>query len=64
MNIKNYIVAAVLSTFSLAVFSESAVVVGAGLAGLSAAYELEQRGYDVTVLEARDRLGGRITNRR
>jgi monoamine oxidase len=36
------------------------VVVGAGLAGLAAAYELRQRGWDVTVLEARDRVGGRV----
>ena len=42
------------------VFADDAIVVGAGLAGLTAAYELEQRGYDVTVLEARDRVGGRI----
>ncbi len=34
-------------------------VVGAGMAGLSLAWELEQRGMAVTVLEAQDRLGGR-----
>ncbi|WZH51215.1 MAG: NAD(P)/FAD-dependent oxidoreductase [Nocardioides alkalitolerans] len=35
------------------------VVVGGGFAGLTAARELSQRGHGVTVLEARDRLGGR-----
>lgn len=37
-----------------------AIVVGAGLAGLSAAHELERDGVDVTVLEASDRVGGRV----
>src|SRR5262249_3707058 len=35
------------------------VVLGAGVAGLSAAYELGKAGYACTVLEARDRVGGR-----
>ena len=38
----------------------SVVVLGAGLSGLSSAYELSKLGYDVTVIEARDRVGGRI----
>ena len=35
------------------------VVLGGGIAGLVAAYELRALGYDCTVLEARDRPGGR-----
>jgi monoamine oxidase len=36
------------------------VVIGAGLAGLSAAYTLREAGLDVLVLEARHRVGGRV----
>jgi cation diffusion facilitator CzcD-associated flavoprotein CzcO len=36
------------------------VVIGAGLAGLAAANELQSQGQDVVVVEARDRIGGRI----
>jgi monoamine oxidase len=36
------------------------VVVGAGLAGLTVALRLEQSGHTVIVLEARDRVGGRV----
>jgi monoamine oxidase len=35
------------------------VVLGAGVAGLCAAYELEKAGYEVEVIEARERPGGR-----
>jgi monoamine oxidase len=35
------------------------VILGAGVAGLSAAYELGKAGYDCIILEARDRVGGR-----
>jgi monoamine oxidase len=36
------------------------VVIGAGAAGLAAALQLHEQGEDVVVLEARDRIGGRI----
>ena|SRR2546425_12984645 len=35
-------------------------IIGAGMAGLSAARDLARVGLDVVVLEARDRVGGRI----
>lgn len=38
------------------------VVVGAGIAGLSAARALEAAGFAVVVVEARDRVGGRVWN--
>ncbi len=37
-----------------------ALVIGAGIAGLSAAYHLKRAGIEATVLEARDRIGGRV----
>lgn len=39
---------------------QKVIVMGAGLAGLAAAYELTSSGHDVTVLEARSRPGGRV----
>ncbi|RJP41951.1 MAG: FAD-dependent oxidoreductase [Phycisphaerales bacterium] len=35
-------------------------IVGAGFAGLACAFELKNAGYDVTVIEARPRVGGRV----
>jgi monoamine oxidase len=40
------------------------VVVGAGLAGLAAADELRRGGAEVVVVEARDRVGGRVFSQR
>lgn len=39
---------------------KSCVIIGAGLAGLSAAYKLKRAGWAVTVLEGRNRVGGRV----
>ena len=38
----------------------SVLIIGAGLVGLTAARELERRGCNITVFEARERVGGRV----
>ena len=43
--------------------TRKAVVIGAGLGGLSAALELSRRGYDVTVLERHATPGGKAASR-
>ncbi|HEX5071259.1 MAG TPA: NAD(P)/FAD-dependent oxidoreductase [Vicinamibacterales bacterium] len=40
------------------------LIAGAGMAGLSAARELEDRGMRATIIEARDRVGGRVVTLR
>src|SRR6187455_2783059 len=36
------------------------IVIGAGMAGLTAAYELQRAGHEPTILEAQERVGGRV----
>jgi len=44
------------------VTNKTVTVIGAGLAGLSAAYDLHRAGWKVAVLEARGRVGGRVVS--
>ena len=44
--------------------NKSIIIIGAGLAGLAAAYELKKSGVDAIVLEARNRVGGRVFSMR
>ena len=39
---------------------KSCIIIGAGFAGLAAAYKLKNANWNVTILEARDRIGGRV----
>ena len=48
------------NSFSEKQSSNKVVVIGAGIAGLTAAYRLQQQGIDVELYEARSRVGGRI----
>ncbi len=43
---------------------KTAVVIGAGFAGLAAALRLQNAGWQVTLLEARNRIGGRVFSHR
>ena len=40
--------------------SNRVIIVGAGIGGLAAGYGLQKRGYEVEILEASDRPGGRM----
>lgn len=48
------------SPLTQAIKPRNIIIIGAGLAGLSAGQALEQQGHKVTILEARERIGGRI----
>src|SRR5216110_2331224 len=55
-------IAALPKSGRAAVRSANVIVVGAGLAGLTAAREIVRAGRSVMVLEARNRVGGRVLN--
>ena len=52
------------STFNNSTDEKRIIVIGAGLAGLSCAYELDQAGYNVLLIEASSRPGGRVNTYR
>src|ERR1044072_2900021 len=56
----NVSVASGRGNFTLQGAPKSVVILGGGLAGLAAAYELKKAGHTVTILEARKQPGGRV----
>lgn len=52
--------ASALARYRPSMGAKRIVVVGGGFSGLACAYELKAAGYDVSVIEARDRVGGRV----
>ncbi len=55
-----FILLIIASSFYLSYSQSQAIVIGAGVSGLSAATTLKKHGFKVTVLEARNRIGGRV----
>lgn len=52
---------AIPSSFSInKIIKPKIIIIGAGFAGLAAAYRLKQKGCEVILLEARNRAGGRV----
>ena len=70
MNRKNFLKTSTIATAGLLLpiavvasgqkTKKKVIVLGAGLAGLTAAWELMQAGHEVIVIEARNRSGGRV----
>ncbi|MDR5839390.1 NAD(P)/FAD-dependent oxidoreductase [Caballeronia sp. LZ034LL] len=53
-----------MQTIDLSLSSQRVAVIGAGIAGLTAAYRLKEAGASVTVFDAQDVVGGRMGDRR
>src|ERR1044072_2776621 len=56
----NVSVASGRGNFTLQGAPKSVVILGGGLAGLAAGYELKKAGHTITILEARKQPGGRV----
>lgn len=68
MNIIRFLLLISISLIPLEVFSNSeqtkVIVIGGGISGLGAAKDLQEAGYSVTILEAKEKIGGRINTDR
>jgi protoporphyrinogen/coproporphyrinogen III oxidase len=51
-----------ISAWRTAMAKATTIIIGAGIAGLTAAYQLKKAGIDVLVLERNDYVGGRMAN--